>query len=143
MSQNYSKYFLFLFSCLFFPLVSNAQLTLEVTDIEKISGSVFIAIYDSEATFMDTENAVYRSMEKVEQQTLSHVMNDLPPGQYAIAIFHDENDNQELDTGLFGIPKEGYGFSNDARGKFGPPSFSDARFEVVAGKNNVAKITLR
>ncbi len=53
---------------------------------------------------------------------------DIPPGTYALAVIHDENMNGKLDTGLLGIPAEGYGFSNDARAWFGAPSFSAASF---------------
>ncbi|MBV9946835.1 MAG: DUF2141 domain-containing protein [Myxococcales bacterium] len=55
-----------------------------------------------------------------------------PPGTYAVACFHDENDNGKLDTGLFGIPTEGTAISNDARGTFGPPSFDAAKFTLPA-----------
>lgn len=54
------------------------------------------------------------------------------PGEgYAVACFHDENENQRLDTGFLGIPTEGTGASNDARPHFGPPKWSDARFSVT------------
>lgn len=64
----------------------------------------------------------------------------VPPGDYAIAVFHDENGNGRLDTGIFGIPTEGTGASNDARGTFGPPSFADARFTYRGG---VASVRVR
>jgi uncharacterized protein (DUF2141 family) len=53
---------------------------------------------------------------------------DIPPGTYAMAVIHDENMNGKLDTNRLGIPREGYGFSNDAKGWLGPPSFSAASF---------------
>ena len=62
------------------------------------------------------------------------------PGKYAISVYHDVNGNQRLDSNMVGIPSEPYGFSRDARGKMGPPSFDDAAFEV--GKDNV-NLTLR
>ena len=52
----------------------------------------------------------------------------IPPGTYALAVIHDENMNGKLDTKWLGIPTEGYGFSNDAEGKSGAPSFSAASF---------------
>ena len=54
---------------------------------------------------------------------------DITPGVYAIAVVHDENMNGKLDTNWIGIPREGYGFSKDARGVLGAPSFSAASFE--------------
>ncbi len=56
------------------------------------------------------------------------IFHHVAPGDYAVAVLHDENDNGHLDTGLFGIPTEGYGASNDAHRTFGPPRYQDARF---------------
>jgi len=53
---------------------------------------------------------------------------DIPPGTYAMVVIHDENMNGKLDTNALGIPKEGYGFSNDAKKWLGTPTFSDASF---------------
>jgi uncharacterized protein (DUF2141 family) len=53
---------------------------------------------------------------------------DIPTGTYALAVIHDENMNGKLDTNLLGVPKEGYGFSNDVKAVRGAPTFSDASF---------------
>ena len=63
------------------------------------------------------------------------VFNNLPNGTYAIKVFHDVNDNGVLDTNWLGIPTEPYGFSKDAMGTFGPPSFQQASFTVKPGAN--------
>jgi uncharacterized protein (DUF2141 family) len=55
---------------------------------------------------------------------------NVPPGRYAIALFHDENSNDRLDTTLM-IPREGYGFSRDAPVRFGPPRFAAAAMVVA------------
>ena len=55
---------------------------------------------------------------------------DVPPGQYAVQAFHDENGNGRLDRGFVGRPLEGMGFSRDAPMRFGPPRFPDAAIEV-------------
>lgn len=68
--------------------------------------------------------------------------NSLKAGTYAIRYFHDENENGELDTGTFGIPTEGYGFSNDARGFMGPPSFDDQLDDQLFELNGNKSITL-
>ena len=54
----------------------------------------------------------------------------VPFGTYALKVFHDENDNGKLDTNFVGMPKEAFGFSNDAMGRFGPPDFDAASFEL-------------
>jgi uncharacterized protein (DUF2141 family) len=63
------------------------------------------------------------------------IFKDLKPGEYALAIHHDENTNKSMDTNFFGLPLEGYGFSNNARVFFGPPSFEAAAFKVGDGNS--------
>ena len=61
------------------------------------------------------------------------VFDNVLPGKYAIAFFQDENGNQKLDTGFFGVPTEPFGFSKDVMGKRGPPSFEAAALDLPAG----------
>lgn len=56
------------------------------------------------------------------------VFANLAPGTYSMAAFHDANNNDKLDTGVFGIPVEGVCTSNNAKGRFGPPKYKDAAF---------------
>ena len=67
-------------------------------------------------------------------------INNLPEGVYAISAYHDENENQKLDTGWFGIPKERYGCSNDAKGNMGPPKYEDAKFQLSNHKSLSIKL---
>ncbi len=71
--------------------------------------------------------------------TLVRVLN-VPPGAYAAQVFQDENDNHRVDRGLFGVPREGIGFSNDARLYRHGPHFDEAEFKVSRA---VERITLR
>lgn len=97
-------------------------------------GQVLIAVFASKAGFPDRGKfAARRVATHITNGRARARFDHLPAGDYAIAILHDENGNFEMDTGLFGIPKEGYGASNDARGHFGPPKWKDARFTVAAG----------
>jgi uncharacterized protein (DUF2141 family) len=57
-------------------------------------------------------------------------IDSLPPGDYAFGIFHDENQNNEIDKNWMGIPSEGFAFSNNAMGSFGPPSYTQAKFTI-------------
>lgn len=66
---------------------------------------------------------------------------ELPAGRYAFSAFHDANDNKKLDTNWMGIPNEKYGFSNNARGTFGPPSLEDQLVEIQSDKT--ISITLK
>jgi uncharacterized protein (DUF2141 family) len=65
---------------------------------------------------------------------------ELPEGEYAISLYHDVNDNNTLDTGLFGIPTEGYGFSNNVKGLMGAPSFEKSKFSLT--EDRIMRINL-
>ena len=68
-------------------------------------------------------------MVKVSKSEEVITFSDLPDGEYAIKLFHDENDNKKLDFNMLGIPKESYGFSNNV-GQFGQPDYKEAKFTV-------------
>jgi uncharacterized protein (DUF2141 family) len=63
---------------------------------------------------------------------------DVPLGDYAVVVLHDEDDDATLDRGLLGIPVEGLGFSSGARVRFGPPSFEEARFRLREASLEIA-----
>lgn len=67
---------------------------------------------------------------------------ELPPGTWAVQAYQDENDNEQVDRNLVGIPTEGLGFSNDAPFRFGPPSYGDAAFQLGAAGGRI-RLTLR
>ncbi len=67
----------------------------------------------------------------------------LPTGNYAIAILHDENDDMKMNTNFLGLPKEGYGFSNNVMGAFGPPGYNKANFNYTAGTATAISIKAR
>jgi uncharacterized protein (DUF2141 family) len=110
-------------------------LTVEIEGIKNDNGFVLLAIYASADGFPDSsEKALARKRVQAKAGKMSISIENLKPGNYAFAVIHDENDNQKLDTGLFGIPKEGFCFSKQAMGTFGPPDFKDAKFEYGPGK---------
>ena len=78
-------------------------------------------------SFPDGAGAVAAQWRSARNGVLEFVFTGLPAGKFAVAVFHDENGNDTLDTNLLGIPKEGYAFSENARGFAGPPSFVDRR----------------
>lgn len=69
-------------------------------------------------------------------------VNGLPPGRYAAQVFYDENGNHKVDRALFGIPREGVGFSNDAKIRFSPPKWAEAMFDYDGGPQTI-KLRLR
>ncbi|MDP6979951.1 MAG: DUF2141 domain-containing protein [Myxococcota bacterium] len=114
---------------------ANKTGTLEVvvTNLESDEGYLVIAVLNSAAQY-DAGDEMFRSNAKVpiKNGTARITFEGLPFGSYAVKTFHDENANGELDTNFVGFPKEGFGFSNNAMGKFGPPSFEQTRFEFAS-----------
>lgn len=107
------------------------NLTIDVYDIRNADGRLLIAICES-AHFLKPDCPYRRSL-PAAAGNLSTTFADVSPGRYAVQLFHDENANDKLDMDNLGIPIEGIGFSNDAQGNFGPPSFESAAFEMGAG----------
>lgn len=109
-----------------------ADLQLKITNIQSGEGKILLQMVNSESDFTGKSGNSYMSLVlPLHSNELKFEVGPLPAGDYAIRIFHDENNNQKLDTNLLGIPKEPYGFSNDASGKFGPAKWKDAKFSVL------------
>ena len=118
------------FALLLLPVMLSAQkrLTLQVAGVGSDNGQILVAVYDNAEGFLKKGHALkgYRTL-AVSGVTALQIDN-LPEGRYALAIYHDENGNDELDTNWLGIPKEPIGFSNAKMKLFGPPSFKECAF---------------
>lgn len=126
----------------FFYSLSGADgrstLTVELKNL-KIEGTVYITLYNNEDGYpMDSSKAFAKNMKKVAANAEKVVFNDVPYGTYAVSVWHDQNDNQKMEKSLIGIPKEGLGVSNDAKGKMGPPKFKDAKFEIKQERTDIS-----
>ncbi|MDR3132843.1 MAG: DUF2141 domain-containing protein [Prevotellaceae bacterium] len=108
-------------------LNAQSKLTIVVDGMEKTAGALYVAVYDAE-NFL--KKPVYGTLAKVDREEVRVVLDSIAPGEYAVSIFHDENDNGELDKGAFGIPSEPTGFSNNAKGTYGPPKFDACKFSI-------------
>src|SRR5215471_10578367 len=95
-----------------------ATLILKVTGLRSEKGQVKIAVFNSSEKWLG------------EQPTYSSTINEVPYGDYGVAVFHDENSNGKMDRNVLGIPLEPYGFSNNVRVTFGPPKWEEAKFTV-------------
>ena len=121
------------FLLLVLGLLSNtisAQHNLSVTinGVSSDKGNICYAVYTNESSFLKFDEVYKSGSEKAVKGSTAFSIFDLPDGDYAIAIFHDENGNQNLDTNLFGIPKEQVAFSKGKMKMFGPPKFSECVF---------------
>ena len=97
-------------------------------------GRVFCALWRGREGYpTDQSRRVGRAMDRtiVNRRGVCRIVG-VTPGEYAMAVFHDENANNDLDRNIFGIPSEGTGASNDAHNAFGPPGYDDARFTYPA-----------
>jgi len=112
-----------------------------ITGIENTDGNVVIGIYNSKSTFpVFGKEMQGAKIKPTKTGSLNYTFENLPDGTYAIAVWHDENDNQEMDKNIFGAPKENYGFSKNIFGTFGPPDYEEVLFEVKNGK--IVKLTI-
>jgi uncharacterized protein (DUF2141 family) len=108
------------------------NLNLTIGGVPSNKGNISAAIYKDEKSFLKFDKVYKMGSEKeIEGNTVIQI-NDIPEGNYAVAIFHDENGNDVLDTNMFGIPKETVAFSNAKMKMFGPPKFDECAFEIVA-----------
>jgi uncharacterized protein (DUF2141 family) len=106
-----------------------ANLIVIVSNIQQDSGEVMAGLFFDNPT--DFPKSITKGMsvpakERDSQGRLRITFSDLVPGSYAATVYHDINSDGKLTTNLMKIPSEPYGFSNNARGLFGPPSFKDA-----------------
>ena len=110
---------------------ATATLVVVVENVGSESGAIVIALTNSAEQF-ESGDAFFRSDAAVAiyDGRAERTFEGVPLGTYAAKIFHDENTNGDLDTNWVGYPTEGFGFSNDAMGRFGPPTFDEAAFEV-------------
>jgi uncharacterized protein (DUF2141 family) len=109
-----------------------ATLTVRVTGARNAKGKVRAAPFRGAEGFPNDASHAFRTQPAgIDPQTLSAqvVFTDLPAGVYAVSVFHDENMNEKLDQNFVGMPKEGYGASNNPKKKKGPPSFEETKFQ--------------
>ncbi|MEK9658304.1 MAG: DUF2141 domain-containing protein [bacterium] len=111
-----------------------------IKNIKNQKGQLFIALHNNPSAFPSNQVEAIQTTKIIlkdhqsqlnSKNELIHTFKHLSPGTYAIACYHDENNNAKLDTFL-GIPKEGYAFSNNVRPKFKAPQFKEASFKVIS-----------
>ena len=110
-------------------------LRVTVSGLRNETGHVGCALFNRERGFpFEDARAMRLQNVKIKGGHAQCEFNGLPAGPYAIAVMHDENDNDKIDTNFFGVPTEGFGFSNNAKAHtFSPASFEEARFTYASG----------
>ena len=147
MNSNLSRIF-FVSSLLAMLEIQASELIINLSD-QKKAGTLMLAIYNNTEAFEGSvikekrsEVGVFKGLELyLEPMDSTQLNTEIPDGEYAIAFFIDANGNKKLDKNFLGIPKEQFGFSNNAMGTLSAPSFEQAKFKVAG--NTVQNIKLK
>jgi uncharacterized protein (DUF2141 family) len=112
------------------------QVVVELVGLRNDRGQVLAALFRSAQGFPNgVEHAFARQTAHIHDKQLRLTFDHVPEGPFAIGVHHDENANFQMETGPFGMPKEGYGVSRDAPASFGPPKFDAARLTLTAAEH--------
>ncbi|MBC3786602.1 DUF2141 domain-containing protein [Spirosoma utsteinense] len=108
--------------------LKKTNLKVEIQNVRVVSGAVYIGLFRPGKDFPEGKSIETKKL-NVNSKNV-YILFSVEPGDYAIAVYHDENDNGKMDKRVFGIPKEPYGFSNNFKPVMSAPKFSDCRFSV-------------
>jgi uncharacterized protein (DUF2141 family) len=108
-----------------------AELSVTVKGVRSAKGNVMAQLLKADPSQGKAVQAA-GTMQAAKAGDIELLFANLEPGDYAVMLFHDENGNGKMDSNIVGIPTEGYGFSNEAKGSFGPPKFSAMKVTVGA-----------
>jgi len=122
--------------------VHSDSIVFVVRGLRNRDGRLLVLLFKDSAGFPGESDLALAEVDaSIDSDSVVVSFGGLAPGSYAASVVHDENDNGAMDTGLFGIPKEGYGASRDARKPFAPPAYEDAAFSIPSA-SVVQRITL-
>jgi uncharacterized protein (DUF2141 family) len=115
--------------------MSQNKLQVTVTNIKGQKGNIMVGIFDSHDSFL--KKPLDGRMAEASGDSITVVFENLKPGKYAVSVLHDANKNKDLDKNKLGIPKEGFGFSNNVLGAMGPPTFERAVIDLVPDQKDL------
>ena len=115
---------------------NNTKLTIRVQGIKNKKGTINIALFKSDTDF-NQEKFTYVSRTPADSNGII-IFDKIDYVNYSVAVYHDENEHQKLDRNFIGMPKEGYGFSNNVKGKMGPPAFKDTSVIMNQAETNLS-----
>lgn len=117
---------------------NSLTLTIEVASFENTKGVLRVCVTDQKDDFL--KSCAFSKIVTVEDDTVSLKIENIEKGNYAVSVYHDENNSGILETGgVFGIPLEPYGFSNNPNMTFGP-SYKKSVFKMTSDKNISIKL---
>jgi uncharacterized protein (DUF2141 family) len=110
------------------------SISVPVSGLRNNDGDVRCGLYNSAATFPKDGQQFMGVVAPIANQQATCIFNNVPPGTYAVALFHAQQQGQtKMRTGMFGMPEDGYGFSRGAKIGMGPPAFNDAAYSYAGG----------
>jgi uncharacterized protein (DUF2141 family) len=114
------------------------KMTITISGLREAAGQVMVFVYNNAEDFPTKRDRAFRTKKvPVTGSSMEVTFDGVPDGTYGVAVYHDENMNDKMDRSWYGMPKEGYGASNDAKGSFGPPKFDDAKFTFTAATKSI------
>jgi uncharacterized protein (DUF2141 family) len=116
-----------------------ADLTVTCENIRSTRGTIRLELDTGDAPWDNKSPPNYTADVKPVGSSVTYTFKDLPPGTYALGVFHDENDNGKLDTNFLGVPREGFGFSNNPT-FLRKPTFKESSFEIT---ESLTQVTVR
>ena len=133
------KFFIFFIAIIFLSLKTYAHGTLIINGVEHDEGFIDVKIYTDKESFLKEKLATEIIRKKATKDQTVVPLSKVHEGTIAIVVYHDEDSNGELKTGLFWRPKEGFAFSNNYTPK-GPPKFKKASIELIHGEPVVIEL---
>ncbi|MEP0983001.1 DUF2141 domain-containing protein [Leptolyngbya sp. FACHB-17] len=111
--------------------IANGCLTVEVNGLRNQKGIVCFSLFSGEQGFPnESDRAIASRFVEAKEASVSVIFDQLSPGEYAVAVIHDDNGDGKLNTGIFGIPKEGFGFSRNPKIGMSAPKFEETAVQV-------------
>jgi uncharacterized protein (DUF2141 family) len=120
------------------------RVEITMTGFKNADGQALVAFFLNDSGWPDPDESIFATVSvPISDGRAVAVFDAVPAGPFAVSVFHDTDEDRELDSGALGIPSEDYGFSADARNPFGPPKFEEARLELAAGETKQITIQVK
>jgi len=118
-------------------------LKITIIGLKDAKSTILVGVYRKQDGFPEADKKPFKgyNIKPDSKNSALTTITDLEYGEYAIAIYQDKNSDSKLNTGMFGMPKEPYAFSNNFKPKFSAPKYDDCKFVYSAEKNDIS-ITL-
>ena len=112
------------------PPPQEYKLTIKVSGIKKIKGNIITGMYNNNEDWLIVGKEFIKKVNQIHEVEETIIFKDLQKGKYAISLYQDEDQDDQIKKNIIGIPKEGYGFSNNVKPWFKAPSYKNAAFIV-------------